>query len=66
MKGPNTSDINNILEELNLSTDRGADLDNFEIMSTVSDSKKSQTSILSSLLSKNKKGKVEINLWSQL
>ena len=62
MKGPNTSDINNILEELNLSTDRGADLDNFEIMSTVSDSKKSQTSILSSLLSKNKKGKVEINL----
>jgi hypothetical protein len=38
------------------------DTDRFETMSAISDSKKSQTSILSSLLSKNKKGKTTITL----
>lgn len=38
------------------------DTDRFETMSALSD-KKSQTSMLSSLLSKNKKGKTTITFW---
>lgn len=63
MKGPDTSDINNILEELQLTPDKtDIDIDRFETMSAISESKKSQTSMLSSLLSKDKKGKTTITL----
>ena len=56
MKGPDTTDIDNILEELQLKPVK-EDTDRFEIMSSLSGDNKSQTSLMSSLLSTNKKGK---------
>ena len=57
MKGPNTTDIDDILEELNLSKKTPMDSDRFEVMSEMSMDKKSNLSLMSSLISTDKKGK---------